>query len=77
MKTVADALDTAKPSTGTQNMKTRHDSLGTAKTILSAQIKNTGPDALSTVENESGHEKHENGTRLPRYRRKILRPCKT
>jgi hypothetical protein len=29
-----------------------------------------GPDAYGTAENESGSEKHENGTRRPRYRRK-------
>jgi hypothetical protein len=39
-------------------------------TSLSAQNKKTGPDALGSSENESGHAKHENGTRRPRYHRK-------
>jgi hypothetical protein len=33
----------------------------------------TGPDSLRTAENESGHAKHEKGTRRPRYRRKRFR----
>jgi hypothetical protein len=35
-----------------------------------AQNMKTGPDALGTVENDSRSSKHENGTRLPRFRRK-------
>jgi hypothetical protein len=37
----------------------------------------TGADALGTAENESGRTKHENGTELPRYRRKGVRANKT
>jgi hypothetical protein len=36
-----------------------------------------GPDALDTVENESGHTKHENEIRRPRYRLKRVRKRKT
>jgi hypothetical protein len=36
-----------------------------------------GPDALVTAENESGHAKHLNGTRRPRYHRKRGRVRKT
>jgi hypothetical protein len=42
-----------------------------------AQDMKTGPDALGTAENESGSAKHENGTRLPRHRRKRVRANKT
>jgi hypothetical protein len=34
---------------------------------LGAQNMITGPDALGTAENESGREKHENGTRRTRH----------
>jgi hypothetical protein len=37
-----------------------------------AQNMKTGPDALVTVENESASAKYENGTRRPRYRRKLV-----
>jgi hypothetical protein len=37
----------------------------------------TGPDALRNAENESGSAKHENGTRPPPYRRKLVRERKT
>jgi hypothetical protein len=40
------------------------------KTIPGAQNMKTGPDALGTAKNDSGHTKHENNTRRPRYRRK-------
>jgi hypothetical protein len=33
----------------------------------------TGHDALCTTENESGRAKHENGTQLSRYCRKLFR----
>jgi hypothetical protein len=36
----------------------------------------TRPDALGTTENESGSAKHENGTRLHRYRLKRVRGAK-
>jgi hypothetical protein len=36
------------------------------------QNMKTGPDALGTVENESRRAKQENGTRRPRYRRKLV-----
>jgi hypothetical protein len=42
-----------------------------------AQNMKTGPDALGTAENESGSAKHENDTRRPRYRGKLLRERKT
>jgi hypothetical protein len=47
------------------------------KTSRGAQNMKTGPDALKTAENESGSEKHENGTRRPQYRRKRVRERKT
>jgi hypothetical protein len=37
----------------------------------------TGPDALGTIENEYGRAKYENGTQLPRNRRKRVRERKT
>jgi hypothetical protein len=37
----------------------------------------TGAGALGTKENESESAKHENRTRLPRYRRKQVRERKT
>jgi hypothetical protein len=37
----------------------------------------TGPGALGTAENESGSAKHTNGTRRPRYRRKVVQDRKT
>jgi hypothetical protein len=37
----------------------------------------TGPDVLGTAENEYEASKHQNGTRLPRYRRKRVWRCKT
>jgi hypothetical protein len=37
----------------------------------------TGPDGLATTKNEYGSAEHENGTRLPQYRRKRVRRRKT
>jgi hypothetical protein len=37
----------------------------------------TGPDALGTAENESGHAKHEKGSRRTPHRRKRVRERKT
>jgi hypothetical protein len=37
-----------------------------------AQNMNSGVDAIVTAENEVGRAKHENGTRRPRYRRKLV-----
>jgi hypothetical protein len=42
-----------------------------------AENMKTGPDALGIAGNESGHAKHANGTRHPRYRGKRVRECKT
>jgi hypothetical protein len=36
-----------------------------------------GPDALGIAETVSGSAKHENGTRRPRYRRKLVQGRKT
>jgi hypothetical protein len=36
----------------------------------------TVPEALNTVKNGSGNAIHENWTRRPLYRRKIIRECK-
>jgi hypothetical protein len=47
------------------------------KTSPGAKNMKTGPDALGTAENEFGRAKHENGTRLPRYRRKRVGDRKT
>jgi hypothetical protein len=47
------------------------------KTSPGAQNMKKVPVALNTAENESGHAKHENGTRCTRYRRKRVRACKT
>jgi hypothetical protein len=47
------------------------------KMSLGTQNMKTGPDALGTVENESGHTKHENETRRPRYCLKWVRKRKT
>jgi hypothetical protein len=44
---------------------------------LNAQNIKTGPDALCTAENMAGSAKHENGTRRPRYRQKLVPSCKT
>jgi hypothetical protein len=52
------------------------NTLGTAEMGLGAQNKKMGADALGTAENESWRAKHENGTRLPRYRRKRFRASK-
>jgi hypothetical protein len=46
------------------------------KKSMGAQSMKTRPDAFSTAENESGRAKHENGTRRPRYRRKLVRERK-
>jgi hypothetical protein len=64
-------------SLGAQNMKTGPDALCTAETRTRAQNLKTGPDALATAENVSGSAKLENGTRLPRKRRKRVRERKT
>jgi hypothetical protein len=42
-----------------------------------AQNMKTGPEAYYIAENESGSAKRENGTRRPRYRRKLVRERKT
>jgi hypothetical protein len=47
------------------------------KTSPGAQNMKTGPDPLGTIENEHGRAKFENGTRLPRNRRKRVRERKT
>jgi hypothetical protein len=47
------------------------------KTSSGAQNMKTGPDALGNAENESESAKRDNGTRHPRYRRKLLRERKT
>jgi hypothetical protein len=65
-----------KTSPGAQNMKMGTNALGTAEMGPGAQNKKTGADALGTAENESWRAKHENGTRLPRYRRKRFRARK-
>jgi hypothetical protein len=57
---------------GMENMKTGPDALGTPR----AQNLKTGPDTLTIAENVSGSAKHENGTRLPRKRRKRVRERK-
>jgi hypothetical protein len=62
---------------GVQNMKTGPDALELPKTSLGAQNMKMGPEAFVTAENESGHAKHENATRRPRYRRKRVRAHKT
>jgi hypothetical protein len=36
------------------------------------QMMKTRPDAFGTAENESGRSKHENGTRRPRFRLKLV-----
>jgi hypothetical protein len=41
------------------------------------QNTKTGRDSLGTAENESGRAKHEEQTRRPRYRRKLVRERKT
>jgi hypothetical protein len=48
-----------------------------SKTNPDVQNMKTGPDALGAVKKESGRAKHENGTRRPRYHRKLLRARKT
>jgi hypothetical protein len=50
-------------------MKTGPDALGTVENESGAQNMKTAPDALGTTQKESGRAKHENGTRLPRYRK--------
>jgi hypothetical protein len=42
-----------------------------------AQNMKTGLDAVDTAEKEFGRAKHENGSRRPRYRRKLVRERKT
>jgi hypothetical protein len=63
-------------SSGAQNMKTRPDTLRPAKNVPRSANMKMGPDDLGTTENESGHAKHENGTRHPPYRRKLVRELK-
>jgi hypothetical protein len=41
------------------------------------QKKKIGPDVIRSAENVSGRAKHENGTRGPRYRRKLVPTRKT
>jgi hypothetical protein len=56
--------------------ETRHPWL-LSKTSPGAQNIKTGPDALGTAENEFGSAKHDNGTRRPLYRRKLVWEHKT
>jgi hypothetical protein len=72
-------LDTAEneSSVPSQYMKTEPTPSVTSKMSPAAQNMKTGPDALGNAENNSGSEKHENGTRRPRYRRKRVRERKT
>jgi hypothetical protein len=49
----------------------------TPKMSMGAQNVKKGPDALGTAENESGSAKLKNRTRHHRYRRKLVRECKT
>jgi hypothetical protein len=58
-------------------MKTDPGALGNAHKGPVAQNMKSSLDDLGTVENESGSAKHENGTRLPRYRQKCVRERKT
>jgi hypothetical protein len=58
-------------------MKTGPDALGTAEIIPGTQNMKTGPEALDNAKNESGSAKHENGTRRPRYGRKLIQAHKT
>jgi hypothetical protein len=76
MKTVPDALYTAKSSSKAQNTKKGPDALGTAEKSPGAQNMKTGSDALDTIENECGRAKHEIRTRRPRYNRKRVRERK-
>jgi hypothetical protein len=39
--------------------------------------KKTGPDALGIAKKMPGSANHENGTRHPRYRQKLVQACKT
>jgi hypothetical protein len=48
-------------------MKTGLDDTVPSKTSPETQNKKTGSDALGIAENESGLEKHVNGTRWPRH----------
>jgi hypothetical protein len=48
-----------------------------SKTSSGAQNMKIGPDALGTDENEFRSAKHEDGTRRPRYRRKLVWEHKT
>jgi hypothetical protein len=45
--------------------------------IPGEQNLKTGLDARGTAENEYGRAQHENGTRRPPYRRKLVREHKT
>jgi hypothetical protein len=62
---------------GPDALGTAENEYGCAKTSPRAQNMKTGPEALGTDENEYGREKHDNGTRRPRYRRKRVRERKT
>jgi hypothetical protein len=77
VKTRHDSLGTAENESGRKTLKLDPTPSVPPKTSLGAQNMKTGPDALGTAENVYGHAKHENETRLPRYRRKILRARKT
>jgi hypothetical protein len=44
---------------------------------LGEKNKKMGPDTLGMAENKSGRLKHQNGTRRPRYRQKLVWERKT
>jgi hypothetical protein len=48
------------------------DALRIAENVPWSANMKTRPDALGTTENDSGRANHENGTRHPPYRRKLV-----
>jgi hypothetical protein len=77
MKTGSDALGIAENESWSAKHESRTDALVTAEKEYGSEIMKTRPDALITAENEYGSVKHENATRPPRYRGKVLSECKT
>jgi hypothetical protein len=77
LKTGPDTLGTAENESGRKTLKLDPTLSVPSEPIPGAQNMKTGADALSTAKTEYGHAKHENETRLPRYRRKLFRARKT
>jgi hypothetical protein len=78
MKKGTDALGTAEKRFRERKTRKRDPTPSVlSKMSPGAQSMKKGPDAHGTSKNDSESAKHENGTRRPRYRRKLVQVRKT